>query len=85
MQKAAGSKLIQFDCNLDGVVNADDLILSSDNFDTVAANHLYGDINGDWVVDQRDVDLVDAAIKTGWEIADLTGDGARSPQTFSKS
>lgn len=76
VQSASGSKLTQFDCNLDGVVDADDLTLSSDNFDTVAANHLYGDINGDWVVDQRDVDLVDAAIKTGWEIADLTGDGA---------
>ena len=72
---AIGSSLTQFDCDLDGSVTLDDYNVVVENWLNIAANVLPGDVNGDWVVDSMDVDLVNATIGTDWMQADLNGDG----------
>ena len=70
-----GSSLTQFDCDKDGSVTFDDYMLVNDNIHTIAANALPGDVNGDWVVDAMDVDLLDATFGTDWAQADVDGNG----------
>ena len=72
---AIGSSLTQFDCDLDGSVTLDDYTIVYSNWESIAADGLPGDVNGDWVVDAMDVDLVSAAFGTNWMQADVDGDG----------
>ena len=73
---SVGSSLTQFDCDKDGSVTLDDYLIVNGELGTIAADVLSGDVNGDWVVDGMDVDLVDATIGTSWTQADLDGNEA---------
>ena len=71
-----GSSLTQFDCDKDGDVDVNDYWTVNDAIGSIASDALEGDINGDWVVDDADVDLLDAVFGTSWTQADIDGSGA---------
>jgi hypothetical protein len=72
---AIGSSLTQFDCDKDGAVTTADYYLVNDALGTIAGDTLEGDINGDWVVDDADIDLIDATYGEEWAQADIDGNG----------
>ena len=70
---AIGSSLTQFDCNQDGVVSELDYDIVNDNQGSTAGLMFSGDINGDWMIDDADIDLIGATFGTSWTQADLNG------------
>lgn len=73
---SVGSTLTQFDCDKDGDVDVDDYWTVNNALGSIAADALEGDINGDWVVDDADIDLLDAVIGTDWTQADIDASGS---------
>ena len=72
---AIGSTQTQFDCNKDGAVTTADYYLVNDALGTIAGDTFEGDINGDWVVDDADIDLIAATLGEAWPQADIDGNG----------
>ena len=62
------------DVNLDGTVDETDLALLKANFAATSGQDLAGDIDGDWQVGRRDLDILLALWGTAHPIADLNGD-----------
>jgi len=73
---AMSSSLTQFDCNQDGVVSVEDYDIVNDNQGLTAAAAFAGDVNGDWMVSDADVDLMEATFGTSWVQADVDGNGS---------
>ena len=73
---AIGSTLTQFDCNKDGAVTTADYYLVNDAMGTIAGDTLEGDVNGDWVVDGADVDLIESTSGGNWPQTDIDANGA---------
>jgi hypothetical protein len=72
---AIGSSLTQFDCNKDGAVTTADYYLVNDALGTIAGDTFEGDVNGDWVVNDADIDLIEATFGEAWPQADIDGNG----------
>lgn len=72
---AQGTYLSQFDIDDDGKVTQNDYDLVVMSEGNIASDSLPGDVNGDWVVDDRDMDSVQAVWGTEYEQADIDGNG----------
>ena len=72
---AIGTNLAQFDLDGDGKVTQTDYDFALASKGQSASDELTGDVNGDWVVDDRDVDTVQAAWGTDYAQTDIDGDG----------
>jgi hypothetical protein len=76
IRAASGTSLTQYDVDGNGQVNDRDYRIASTNFGGIAADALIADVNGDWIVDAADLDLVDAAWGSDYAQADINGDGS---------
>jgi hypothetical protein len=72
---AKGTYLTQFDVDGNGKVNQADYDIVIANDETIASDSLSGDVNGDWVVDDIDLDIVQAQWGSSYIQADVDGDG----------
>jgi hypothetical protein len=75
IRAAGGTTLAQFDVDGNGKVDGRDSEIASDNFATIAGDALVADVNGDWVVNDSDLGLVDATWGSEYAQADLNGNG----------
>ena len=72
---ARGTTFAQYDLNGDGRVTAADEDIVWAQRGRIYSDVLKGDINGDWVVDDRDIDLLEAFWGESYAQSDLDGDG----------
>ncbi|MCP3938016.1 MAG: hypothetical protein GY708_21925 [Actinomycetia bacterium] len=70
-----GTNWPQADINDDGTVDLIDFTMLSGEVGNIAARDLTGDVNGDWLVDQVDADLLGAVYGTSWPQADIDDSG----------
>ena len=72
---AFGSNWAPADIDASGLVNINDFLALSARFGDAAGRKLVGDINGDWIVDDVDIDLVEVTLGTSWAAADVDDNG----------
>lgn len=70
-----GTYQSQFDVDGDGKVTTTDHAYTLASAGLIASDNLSGDINGDWIVDAVDLDIVQAAWGSDFLQADVNGDG----------
>jgi len=75
MLSAQGTELAKADLNGDGNVGALDLSLVTGGWSLTGADDFAGDVDGNWVVDSVDLDLLLANFGGSWPQADVNSDG----------